>query len=271
MTAKEEAMTYENIQFAVDDRTATITFNRPKALNALNSALLEEFADALGRVEDSEDIHVLVLTGSGDKAFVAGADITEINQLGPLGAKRFARKGLDTINRLPGLPIPVIAAVNGFALGGGTEVALACDFIYAAETARFGLPEINLGIIPGFGGTQRLARLIGANMAREMIYTGKMIDAPEALRLGIVNKVCAPEALIAEVTATAGIIAAKGRVALRAAKQAINNGLNVDLASGFALENDAFALCLASGDASEGTSAFLEKRKPEFTGTLTDG
>ena len=149
-------------------------------------------------------------------------------------------------------------------------MALACDFIYTAETAKFGLPEINLGIIPGFGGTQRLARLIGANMAREMIYTGKMIDAAEALRLGIVNRVCPPEALIEEVRATAAVIAAKGRVALRAAKQAINNGLNVDLASGMALENDAFALCLASGDAREGTSAFLEKRKPEFKGSLMD-
>ena len=262
-------MTYEHILFTVKDRVATITFNRPKALNALNRALLEEFADAVGLVEEREDVHVLVLTGNGDKAFVAGADITEINQLDALGAKHFARRGLEAINRLPQLPIPVIAAVNGYALGGGSEMALACDFIYAAETANFGLPEINLGIIPGFGGTQRLARLIGANMAREMIYTGKMIDAAEALRLGIVNKVFAPEQLMAGVMETAGLMAQKGRVALRAAKQAINNGLNVDLASGLALENDAFALCLASTDAREGTRSFLEKRKPEFTGTLT--
>jgi enoyl-CoA hydratase len=263
-------MTYENLTYEVDDRIATITFNRPKALNALNRALLDELVDALQAVEADESIHVLVLTGSGDKAFVAGADITEINKLGPLGGKQFARRGLEAINRLPRLPIPVIAAVNGFALGGGTEMALACDFIYAAETAKFGLPEINLGIIPGFGGTQRLPRLIGANMAREMIYTGKMIDAAEALRLGIVNRVCAPETLMEEVRATGGVIAAKGRVALRAAKQAVNSGLNVDLASGFALENDAFALCLASPDAREGTSAFLEKRPPEFKGRLAD-
>ena len=263
-------MAYENITFEIEDRIATLTFNRPKALNALNRALLEEFATALERAEEDDAVHVLVLTGSGDKAFVAGADITEINRLGPLGAKRFARRGLDAINRLPQLSMPVIAAVNGFALGGGTEMALACDFIYAAETAKFGLPEINLGIIPGFGGTQRLPRLIGANMAREMIYTGRMIDAAEAFRLGIVNRVCPPEALREEARATAAAIAAKGRVALRAAKQAVNNGLNVDLASGLALENDAFALCLASPDAREGTTAFLEKRKPEFKGTLVD-
>lgn len=264
-------MTYANITFEIQDRLAILTFNRPKALNALNRALLGEFAQALDRLEESEDVRVLVLTGSGDKAFVAGADITEINQLGPLGAKQFARRGQEAINRLSQLPIPVIAAVNGYALGGGTEMALACDFVYAAETAQFGLPEINLGIIPGFGGTQRLARLIGPNMAREMIFSGKMINAAEALRLGIVNKVCAPDQLIGDVQATAAAIAQKGRVALRAAKQAINNGMNVDLASGLALEIDAFALCLASPDAREGTRAFLEKRKPKFTGTMSDG
>ena len=263
-------MTYEHIHFEIKDGIATIAFNRPKALNALNRALLDEFAAALDRVEESEDVRVVVLTGSGDKAFVAGADITEINRLGPLGAKHFARRGLDAINRLPQLPIPVMAAVNGYALGGGTEMALACDFIYAAETAHFGLPEINLGIIPGFGGTQRLARLIGSNMARELIYTGKMIDATEALRLGIVNRICAPDQLLADVMETASALAGKGRVALLAAKQSINNGLNVDLASGLAMENDAFALCLASGDAHEGTRAFLEKRKPKFKGALTD-
>jgi enoyl-CoA hydratase len=267
----EVTMSFTNITFEIQNRLAILTFNRPKALNALNRALLDEFAQVMDEIAESEEIRVLVLTGSGNKAFVAGADITEINRLGPLGAKQFARRGLDAINRLTQLPFPVIAAVNGYALGGGTEMALACDFVYAAETAQFGLPEINLGIIPGFGGTQRLTRLIGPNMAREMIYTGKMIDAAEALRLGIVNKVSAPDQLMDEVLATAAAIAQKGRTALRAAKQAINNGINVDLASGLALETDAFALCLASPDAREGTSAFLEKRKPEFSGTLGDG
>ncbi len=263
-------MTFENIIYTSEDGLAVITFNRPKALNALNAALLAEFDTALDGVESDPAVRVLVLTGAGEKAFVAGADITEINRLGPLGAKRFARRGAGCITRLTRLPIPVIAAVNGFALGGGTEMALACDFIYAAQSARFGLPEINLGIIPGFGGTQRLPRLIGPARARELIYTGRMVDADEALRLGLVNRVCADEALMEDVQETARLIAAKGSVSLRAAKQAVTTGLNVDLESGLALENDAFALCLASPDAREGTSAFLEKRPAVFSGPLDD-
>ncbi len=263
-------MSFENIIYDREDGIAVITFTRPQALNALNAALLEEFDAALDRVENDSAIRVLVLTGAGEKAFVAGADITEINQLGPLGAKRFARRGADGIARLTRLPVPVIAAVNGFALGGGTEMALACDFIYAARSARFGLPEINLGIIPGFGGTQRLPRLIGPARARELIYTGRMVDAEEALRLGIVNRVCEDGELMDAVNETARLIAAKGRVALRAAKQAVNTGLNVDLESGLALENDAFALCLASPDAKEGTRAFLEKRPAVFNAPLDD-
>jgi len=168
------------------------------------------------------------------------------------------------------LPIAVIAAVNGFALGGGTEIAIACDFIYASENAKFGQPEINLGVIPGFGGTQRLPRLIGANMARELIYTGKMISAAEALQLGLANKVVPPDSLMDEVMKTAGLIASKGKVSLREAKQAINKGLDVDLASGCGIEVDAFALCYASSDAKEGTRAFLEKRPADFKGRLVD-
>jgi enoyl-CoA hydratase len=263
-------MGFENIAYNRDGGIAVITFNRPKALNALNAALLSEFCEALDGVENDAQVRVLVLTGTGEKAFVAGADINEINRLGPLGAKRFARRGAESINRLTGLPIPVIAAVNGFALGGGTEMALACDFIYAARSARFGLPEINLGIIPGFGGTQRLPRLIGPGLARELIYTGRMIDADEALRLGLVNRVCPDDGLMDAVQDTARVMAAKGRVSLRAAKQAVNRGLNVDLESGLALENDAFALCLASPDAREGTGAFLEKRQAVFSGPLDD-
>ncbi len=263
-------MSFENIEYGCEDGIAVITFNRPKALNALNADLLAEFDAALDSIEGDPAVRVLVLNGTGEKAFVAGADINEINQLGPLGAKRFARRGADGITRLTRLPIPVIAAVNGFALGGGTEMALACDFIYAAQSARFGLPEINLGIIPGFGGTQRLPRLIGPARARELIYTGRMIDAEEALRLGIVNRICADGELMDAVMETARLIAAKGRVALRAAKQVINTGLNVDLDSGLALESDAFALCLASPDAREGTSAFLEKRAAVVNGPLDD-
>lgn len=263
-------MTFTHITYGQQDGIAVITFNRPKALNALNAALLGEFCQALDGIENDPDVRVLILTGAGERAFVAGADITEIHQLGPLGAKRFARRGADSIGRLCALPIPVMAAVNGFALGGGTEMALACDFVYAAQSAKFGLPEINLGIIPGFGGTQRLPRLIGPGLARELIYTGRMIDAEEALRLGLVNRVCPDDQLMATAQETAQVMAAKGRVSLRAAKYAINNGLNVDLASGLALENDAFALCVASPDAREGTGAFLEKRAAVFTGSLDD-
>ena len=263
-------MTYNHILYQAADGIATITLNRPKALNALNRELLEEFVSALDLVAADEAVRVLVLTGAGDKAFVAGADITEIARFTPLQAKRFAARGQAAIGRLTALDIPVIAAVNGFALGGGTEMALACDFIYASEKARFGLPEINLGIIPGFGGTQRLARLIGANAAKELIFTGRMIDAEEALRLGIVNRVCPPEELMGAVVQTARTIAAKGRVSLRAAKQAVNRGLDVDLATGCTLEVDAFALCLASPDAREGTRAFLEKRPAAFAGGYED-
>ena len=261
-------MTYQNILFELEGGIATITFNRPKALNALNSDLLSEFGQALDEIAANDDIRVLILTGSGEKAFVAGADISELATLNALQGKQFAEKGHSAIGKLQKLSIPVIAAVNGFALGGGSEIALACDFIYASEEAKFGLPEITLGLIPGFGGTQRLPRLIGKNMAKELIFTGKMIDAREAMSIGMVNKVCTVEGLMAEVSETAKMISGKGKISLRAAKQAINNGMNADLHTGIEVENDAFALCFASQDAKEGTSAFLEKRKAVFTGKL---
>ncbi len=261
-------MAYENIITELKDGVQTITFNRPKALNALNSALLTELSAALDEIAENEDIRVLVLTGSGDKAFIAGADITELATLNALQAKKFSVKGHEVIGKLQKLDIPVIAAVNGFALGGGSEMALACDFIYASEAAKFGLPEINLGLIPGFGGTQRLPKLVGPNMAKEMIFTGKMIGADEAKEIGFVNKVCAADALMNDVMKTAGSIATKGKVSLRAAKNTVNAAMDVDLKTGCDIEIDAFALCLASSDAKEGTSAFVEKRKAEFKGTL---
>ena len=263
-------MAYENIIYQVEEGIATITFNRPKALNALNAALLAELSDALDQVAADEDIRVLVLTGAGDKAFVAGADIGELATFNSLGAKYFAEVGQTAINKLQQLPIVVIAAVNGFALGGGTEIAIACDFIYASENAKFGQPEINLGLIPGFGGTQRLPRLIGTNLAKELIYTGKMISAAEGQQMGLVNKVVTPDSLIADVMNVAKEIADKGRVSLRAAKQAVNNGMNADLATGLGIEIDAFALSFSSPDAKEGTNAFLEKRKADFSGKLTE-
>lgn len=263
-------MGYENIIYNIDGDIATITFNRPKALNALNGALLEELSEALDDVSGNEDIRVLVLTGSGDKSFVAGADISELATFDALQAKNFAQNGHCILAKLQQLPIAVIAAVNGFALGGGSEIALACDFIYASENARFGLPEITLGLIPGFGGTQRLPRLIGANLAKELIFTGRMVSAEEARDFGLVNKVLPADELMEAVVKTAKGIAAKGRVSLRAAKQAVNRGLEVDLASGCAIEIDAFSICMTSPDAKEGTSAFLEKRKAEFKGRLND-
>jgi enoyl-CoA hydratase len=263
-------MAYENIVYQVEEGIATITFNRPKALNALNAALLDEFSRALDEIAADENIRVLVLTGAGDKSFVAGADINELATFNSLTAKNFSQKGHAIIARLQGLPIVVIAAVNGFALGGGTEIAIACDFIYASENAKFGQPEINLGLIPGFGGTQRLPRLIGPNLAKELVFTGKMISAAEAEKIGLVNRVLPAEQLMDEVMKTAAEIAFRGRASLRAAKQAINHGLNTDLATGIHIEVDAFGLCYGSSDSKEGTSAFLEKRKPKFKGSLKD-
>ena len=265
---KEETVVYSSLELSSTDGIATLIFNRPKSLNALNTALLGELTAALDSILNDESIRVLILTGAGEKSFIAGADISEITTLSPLAAKKFAQLGQESISKLQALPIPVIAAVNGFALGGGCEMALACDFIYASEKALFGLPEINLGIIPGFGGTQRLPRLIGANRAKEMIFTGKHLTAAEAKDIGLVNKIFAPEELLAAATETARLITSKGKASLYAAKQTVNQGLNTDLGTGLAIERDAFALCLASPDAKEGTAAFLEKRKAVFSGSL---
>ncbi|MGB5993568.1 MAG: enoyl-CoA hydratase-related protein [Desulfobacterales bacterium] len=263
-------MEYKNIIFKIEEQIATITFNRPEVLNALNEASLKEFSHAIDKVAADEGIRVLILTGAGDKSFVAGADIKEFLKFNALKAKIFSEMGHGIVNKLQKLPIPVIGAVNGFALGGGCEVVIACDFIYASENAMFGLPEINLGIIPGFGGTQRLPRLIGKNRAKEMIFTGKMIPAAEAQAMGLVNKVCAQDQLMDEVLNVAKIIVSKGKVSLRAAKQAINTGMDVDLQTGCRIEIDAFVICFASSDAKEGAQAFLEKRAADFKGGLQE-
>jgi len=261
-------MSFENIILETENSIATIFFNRPKALNALNNALFDELNIALDEINANRDIKVLILTGKGDKAFVAGADIAELVKMNPLQGKYFSRKGQKIFSKLEELPIPTIAAVNGFALGGGLEAAMGCDFIYASEKALFGLPEINLGLIPGFGGTQRLARRVGINKAKELVFTGKNINAQTAFDYGIVNKICKPEELMEDVLKTANIIASKGKTALRSAKEAIQNGLNADIETGCKIENDIFGLTMASEDAKEGTTAFLEKRKPEFKADL---
>jgi len=261
-------MSYNTILFEIEGPVAVIRFNRPKALNAINPEVVAEVNEALDKVESNPSLRVLVLTGEGEKAFVAGADIAHMANLSPLAARRFSRNGQDLLFRLEGLPIPVIACVNGFALGGGTEIALACDFVYASENAKFGQPEINLGIIPGFGGTQRLARLVGKGMAKEMIMTGVMISAEEAKRIGLVNKVFPPEKLWEETMKTANLLTSKGKLSLKAAKSCIDRGYDVDLHSGCYVESDTFGLCMTNPDSKEGMTAFLEKRKPDFKGEL---
>jgi enoyl-CoA hydratase len=262
-------MAYENILLEVEESVAVLTFNRPKVLNALNPALLDEVADAVAKVSVDANVRVLVLTGAGEKAFVAGADISEFPKMNPLQARAFAEKGQNLFFALEGLPIPVIACVNGFALGGGCELAMSCDFIYASDKAKFGQPEINLGIIPGFGGTQRLARLVGRAKAKELCMTGEMIDAQQAKELGLAAKVFPADQLVEETMKVAKLLASRSRVALRAIKQIVDRGMDVDLKSGCALEMESFGVCFSSKDAKEGVTAFLEKRKPAFTGTFT--
>ena len=262
-------MVYENIIFSVEGKVAVIKFNRPKALNAINQDVLSELSDAIDRIEADQAIKALVFTGEGDKAFVAGADISFMAALSPLQARKFLRGGQEILFRLEKLPVPVIACVNGFALGGGTEIAMACDFIYASEKALFGQPEINLGIIPGFGGTQRLSRLVGKAMAKEMCMTGINISAQEAMRIGLVNRLFPPEMLWEETMKTANLLASKGKVSMRAIKRCIDRGFDQDVATGCYMEADAFGICLTSPDGKEGMSAFLEKRKPDFKGELS--
>jgi enoyl-CoA hydratase len=261
-------MTFNTILLDIQEGMATITVNRPKALNALNPEVIAELGQAVKEISENKDVRVLILTGAGDKAFVAGADIGAMSQMTPLQAKRFSSAGHEVLLALEALEIPVIAAVNGFALGGGTEIAMACDFIYASEKAKFGQPEIGLGIIPGFGGTQRLPRLVGKGWAKELVLTGDMISAQQAKEIGLVNKVFPPEALMDEVLKTARLLASKGRASLRAAKQVMNKGYDVDLRNACAMEVDAFAVCFTSPDAKEGLTAFLEKRKPELKGEI---
>lgn len=243
---------------------AILTVNRPKALNALNAETLSDFANALSEIEQNEDIRVVILTGSGDKAFVAGADISYMQGLTPLEARLFAVRGQQLMQRLESFSVPVIAAVNGYALGGGCELALACDLRVCSDKAKFGTPEVSLGIIPGFGGTQRLPRLLGKGLAKELILTGNTIDAKEAYRIGLVNKVVPPEELMSAAKELAQTLIKRGPIALRLAKQAIDEGLEMDLIKGISHEADLFALCFSTKDQKEGMDAFLAKRGAEF-------
>jgi enoyl-CoA hydratase len=261
-------MAYQNIIFEVEGNVGIIRFNRPKALNAINTDMVKEIDEALIGVKGDPNIKVLILTGVGDKAFMAGADISQLIKLEPLQLRRFSRDLHNVEFRLEELPMPVIACVNGFALGGGTEIAMACDFIYASENAKFGQPEINLGLIPGAGGTQRLPRLVGKGTAKELCLTGAIISAQEAKEIGLVNKVFPHEQLWEETMKTAGVLVSKGRVSLMFVKRCINRGLDIDLRDACYMESDGFGLCAASPDGKEGLTAFLEKRKPNFKGAL---
>jgi len=257
-------MAYKNIRLEVEDGLAVLTIDRPTALNALNSATLKELTNAVEKIADDKKIRAVILTGGGAKAFVAGADISEMQNFNPLKAAKFAQLGQDLLSAIENCAKPIIAAVNGFALGGGTEIAMACDFVYASANAKFGQPEIKLGIIPGFGGTQRLPRLVGKAMAKELVLTGDIIDANEALRIGLVNKVMPLEELLNAAKATAKKIAGYSQVAVHAALDCINKGPEVDLPDALYLERQAFAILCSTKDQKEGMKAFLGKRAPQF-------
>ncbi|KMO87433.1 crotonase [Megasphaera cerevisiae DSM 20462] len=259
-------MDYQNIIYSVSDGIGTITINRPKALNALNLATVTELKDVVEKIAVDPAVQVVVITGSGEKSFVAGADIVEMSTKNPTEGRAWGMVGQNVFTEIENLPQPVIAAINGFALGGGCELSCACDIRYASENAKFGQPEVGLGITPGFGGTQRLTRVVGRGYAKELIYTGGMIDAQEALRIGLVNKVVPQSELMDAVMKLAKTITKKAPVAVQLSKAAINRGINCDVVTGIAYEAEVFGLCFSTADQKEGMSAFVEKRKPAFTG-----
>jgi len=259
-------MDFKTLLIEQSEHVVTITINRPESLNALNRATIEDLTAAFEQVEQDASVRAVVLTGAGDKAFVAGADITEMANLDPASAEAFARLGNALGDRMETLSKPVIGAVHGFALGGGCELAMCCDFVIASDRARFGQPEVNLGLIPGFGGTQRLQRLVGRGTARRLIYTAEMVKADEAKSIGLVTEVVAPDALLDRARDVAWLIAQKGPLAVAAAKKAINDGADAELTR--ALDNEAslFGSMFETEDMREGTTAFVEKRAPNFQG-----
>ena len=260
-------MAFKSILLGHDGQVAVITLNRPKALNALNGEVVRELGEAVDLIAADENVKAVVIMGAGDKAFAAGADITEINGVADAAeGEAIAQRAQETFDKIEKLGKPVIAAVNGFGLGGGCELLLACDIRIAADVAKLGLPETNLGVLPGGGGTQRMARLVGSGMAKMLIFSGEIIDSAEALRIGLVERVVPAEELIPTVMAFAKKLAAKAPLALAESKAAINNAFALPLDEGCALEAAAFGRLAATEDAKEGTSAFMEKRKATFTG-----
>lgn len=252
----------EFVVYEQKDMVGIITISREKALNALNSNVLEELDKTLDAV-NLDEVRCLILTGAGQKSFVAGADIGEMSTLTKAEGEAFGKKGNDIFRRLETFPIPVIAAVNGFALGGGCELSMSCDIRICSENAVFGQPEVGLGITPGFGGTQRLARIVGPGMAKQMIYTARNIKADEALRIGLVNAVYPQDELMAAAEKMAGSIAKNAPIAVRGCKKAINDGLDADMDEAIVIEEKIFGDCFESCDQKEGMAAFLEKRKVE--------
>ena len=256
----------ENVLIAKEGHVATITINRPKALNALSTAVLTDLNAALAEVAADQDVYALIITGAGEKSFVAGADIAEMKDKSVEEAAEYGKFGNAVFRKIETFRCPVIAAVNGFALGGGCELAMSCDIRVASENAVFGQPEVGLGITPGFGGTQRLARLVGAGIAKEMIYTARNIKADRAAQIGLVNKVVAAEELSATVMKMAQGIAKNAPIAVAYAKKAINNGLQTDIDSGIAIEVEEFSNCFATEDQTYGMTCFLEKvKEKEFS------
>ena len=257
---------YNNILLDKLERIAVLSVNRPKALNALNRDTLLEIKAAVKEARDDPGVDVLIITGAGDKAFVAGADIAFMAGMTAMEARAFGQLGGEVTNLIESMSKPVIAAVNGFCLGGGCELAMSCDFRICSDKGKFGQPEVSLGITPGFGGTQRLPRLVGMGMAKQLLYSGETIGADEALRIGLVNKVTSSEQLMEETMKIAKTISSRGQVAVRLSKDAVNHGMQVDIGQAMAFESDIFGLCFATTDQREGMGAFMEKRKADFKG-----
>jgi len=266
MSSESATVSYENVQVEIRGRIARVTIDRPKVLNALNDKTVREIHAVFAALRHDLSVGAVILTGSGEKAFVAGADINELAVMSPLQGEASSRLGQAAFAEIEMLGKPVLAAINGFALGGGCELALACHMRFAAEGAKMGLPEVGLGIIPGYGGTQRLPRLVGLGRALELITNAKMIDAAEAFRIGLVNGVLPPAELLPHCEKVAGEILSRGPIAVRCAMDAAIRGLETDLAHGLEMESAYFGLLSATGDMREGLKAFLEKRKPAFTG-----
>lgn len=259
-------MSYSTIIYETEDGIAQITLNRPEVLNALNDELLGELDRALAEAAADDSVGVIILTGSGEKAFAAGADIGELAELDAVGAVNLARRGQAITRRMERLGKPVIAAINGFALGGGCELAMACTLRIASESALLGQPEVNLGLIPGYGGTQRLARLVGKGRALDLILTGRNVKADEALAMGLVNQVVPADSLLDTARKLAGKLKGKAPLALRFATEAIDGGFEMSLDDGLNWEAHLFGLCASTEDMKEGLAAFIDKRKPAFKG-----